>query len=256
MTKQTSNTYRLEICANSYQSAVNAQNSGAHRIELCAGLWEAGITPSFATIKKSCALDIDVFVLIRPRGGDFVYTAHEFEILKTDIENCKNLGVDGIVSGVLRTDNTIDLERTQALVELAKPLPFTFHRAFDLIEDQEEAIEQLISIGVKRILTSGGKASAPEAFEQLKKLVKKSNDKITILAGGGINSQNIETLLDSGCKEFHMTASTVIQSKAKAATITLNGCKSIPEQNYKVSDASEIRKVLQLITPNYSHHND
>lgn len=247
MDKKKTPLYQLEICANSLQSVINAHEAGAHRVELCAGLWEAGTTPSPATIKKSCALDIKVFVLIRPRGGDFVYTDVEFDLIKEDIAICKSLGVDGIVSGVLNPDNTIDLNRTKTLVELSKPLPFTFHRAFDLIEDQELALEQLVNLGAKRVLTSGGKASAPEAIDQIKKLVKKGHNKITILAGGGLKSHNINTLLETGCKEFHMTASKIVKSKAITPPIILNGSKDIPEQDYKISDVDEIINVKQQL---------
>ena len=246
--------YQLEICANSLQSVVNAHKAGAHRVELCAGLWEAGTTPSPATIKKSCALNIKVFVLIRPRGGDFVYTDLEFDLLKEDIKICKSLGVDGIVSGVLKPDNTIDMERTQTLIELSKPLPFTFHRAFDLIEDQEAALEQLITIGAQRVLTSGGKTSAPEAQHQLKKLVETSNDRIIILAGGGIKSNNINKLLKTGCKEFHMTANAIVESPAEKGPIMLNANSAIPEQNYKVSNLQEIINVKHQLNTFFSKH--
>lgn len=244
--------YQLEICANSLQSVINAQKAGAHRVELCAGLWEAGTTPSHATIKKSCELDIKVFVLIRPRGGDFVYTDLEFELIKEDIAICKSLGVDGIVSGVLKPDNTIDIERTQKLIELSKPLPFTFHRAFDLIENQEAALKQLIAIGTQRVLTSGGKASAPEAQHQLKKLVESGNDQIIILAGGGIKSKNISKLFKTGCKEFHMTANAIVKSPAAKGPIVLNASTIIPEQNYKASNFNEIINIIHELDTFFS----
>ena len=254
MDKKKTPLYQLEICANSLQSVINAHKAGAHRVELCAGLWEAGTTPSPATIKKSCELDITVFVLIRPRGGDFVYTNLEFELIKEDIKICKSLGVDGIVSGVLKSNNTIDIERTQTLIELSKPLPFTFHRAFDLIEDQELALEQLINLGAKRVLTSGGKASAPEAQHQLKKLVEISNGKINILAGGGIKINNISELFKTGCKEFHMTANAIVKSPAVKGAIMLNASTIIPEQNYKVSNLEEIINVIHELDTLFSKH--
>ena len=128
--------YTLEICSNSTQSALNAQIAGAKRVELWSNLWESGTTPSYGSIKRARnLLDIQVFILIRPRGGDFVYSELEFDIIKEDILLCKEIGVDGIVSGVLKPDNSIDLPRTQELIELSKPLPFTFHRAFDITPD-------------------------------------------------------------------------------------------------------------------------
>lgn len=254
MDKKKNSLYQLEICANSLQSVINAHKAGAHRVELCAGLWEAGTTPSPATIKKSCELDIKVFVLIRPRGGDFIYTDLEFDLIKEDIAICKSLGVDGIVSGVLKSDNTIDIERTQTLIELSKPLPFTFHRAFDLIENQELALGQLITIGAKRVLTSGGKASAPEAQNQLKKLVEAGNGQIDILAGGGIKSNNISALFETGCREFHMTANAIVKSPAAKGPIVLNASSIIPEQDYKLSNLEEIINVKQQLDTFFIEH--
>lgn len=254
MDKKKNSLYQLEICANSLQSVINAHKAGAHRVELCAGLWEAGTTPSPATIKKSCELDIKVFVLIRPRGGDFIYTDLEFDLIKEDIAICKSLGVDGIVSGVLKSDNTIDIERTQTLIELSKPLPFTFHRAFDLIENQELALGQLITIGAQRVLTSGGKASAPEAQNQLKKLVEAGNGQIEILAGGGIKSNNISALFETGCREFHMTANAIVKSPAAKGPIVLNASSIIPEQDYKLSNLEEIINVKQQLDTFFIEH--
>ncbi len=146
---------KLEICASNYQSANNAQNAGAHRIELCSELAVGGITPSYGLIKQVIEnLSIPVFVLIRPRSGDFTYSDADFEIMKQDIQMCKKLGCKGIVSGVLNSDNTIDIERTKTLIELSKPLPFTFHRAFDWTPNPFEALKSLINLNVNRILTS------------------------------------------------------------------------------------------------------
>ena len=132
---------KLEICANSYRSAKNAQEAGAYRIELCQELSIGGLTPSYGLLKQVIEIiEIPIFVLIRPRGGNFVYSDVEFEIMKTDIQLCKDLGCHGIVSGVLNSDKTIDLKRTKELVELSKPLAFTFHRAFDELENAKEAL--------------------------------------------------------------------------------------------------------------------
>ena len=140
---------KLEVCANSYQSAKNARDAGAHRIELCQELSVGGITPSYGLKKKVITdLSIPTLVLIRPRSGNFVYTDEEFAIMKSDIKQCKALGVHGIVSGVLKEDKSIDIERTKELIALTRPLPFTFHRAFDEVENPEEGLEQLIELGV------------------------------------------------------------------------------------------------------------
>tara|TARA_R110002073_G_scaffold336257_2_gene531263 strand:+ start:751 stop:1440 length:690 start_codon:yes stop_codon:yes gene_type:complete len=204
---------KLEICANSYQSALNAQEAGAHRVELCQELSVGGITPSYGLLKQVIdTLSIPVFVLIRPRSGNFVYTEEEFDIMKQNIQLCKHLGCDGIVSGVLNKHNTIDVERTKALVELSKPLSFTFHRAFDCVDNPEEALEQLVDLGIDRVLTSGLETSAEKGLKVLKQLNKQANGRITILAGGGINSINAKLFKDIGLKEIHASASTKTES--------------------------------------------
>lgn len=201
----------LEICANSYQSAKNAAQAGAHRIELCSELTFGGITPSYGLIKKVVSdLDIETFVLIRPRSGNFCYSEAEFEIMKSDIQICKTLGCHGIVSGVLNKNNTIDIKRTQELIELSKPLTFTFHRAFDLVPYPLEALETLIDLGADRILTSGLKPKAIDGLEILKNLRKKAQNRITILVGSGVNPENIKVFKDSGFTEIHASASTLI----------------------------------------------
>ncbi|MHA7841874.1 MAG: copper homeostasis protein CutC [Winogradskyella sp.] len=200
---------KLEICANSYQSAKNACDAGAHRIELCQELSVGGITPSFGLLKKVIEeLDIPVFVLIRPRSGNFVYTDDEFQIIKNDIQFCKDLGCKGVVSGVLKPDNTLDVERTKVLIDLAKPLPFTFHRAFDEVKNPKEALLQLIELGANRVLTSGQKATAEEGLELLKELNVLAENRITILAGGGVTSKNANLFKEAGLTEVHASAST------------------------------------------------
>lgn len=222
-------TLKLEICTPNYQSAKNAFKADAHRIELCEQLNIGGVTPSYKLIEKvKDNLDIETFVLVRPRGGNFVYTDQEFETMKSDIEFCKEQGCDGIVSGVLKSDKTIDLVRTKALVELARPLAFTFHRAFDEVVKPQEALEQLIEIGVERILTSGQKPTAEEGLKLLNELHQKAQNRITILAGAGINAKNAVKFKDIGLLEIHASASKYIDS-------------------VKVSDVSMIKGILDAI---------
>lgn len=217
----------LEICANSYQSAINAQNAGADRIELCQELSVGGITPSYGVIKQVVeALSIPVFVLIRPRSGNFTYSAAEFEIMKNDILICKDLGCNGIVSGVLNQDNIIDLKRTKALIELSKPLEFTFHRAFDCVPNPMKSLEQLIDLGANKILTSGLENTAIEGIELLKKLNAKANHRITILAGSGINPKNAKTFKTAGFTEIHASASKPIQNKVKVTPFDISQTES------------------------------
>ncbi|MBO6606811.1 copper homeostasis protein CutC [Psychroserpens sp.] len=203
----------LEICANSYQSAYNAQHAGAHRIELCSELSVGGITPSHGLIKQVISeLTIDTFVLIRPRSGNFNYNDSEFEVMKTDIEFCKSVGCHGIVSGVLNADQTLDLKRTLELIELAKPLSFTFHRAFDLVPDPLQTLDQLIELGVDRILTSGQQTKAIDGLDLLIELNKRSQEKLIILPGSGININNVTSFKNSGFKEIHSSASKVVSN--------------------------------------------
>ncbi len=240
--------YTLEICSNSVQSALNAQSAGATRVELCDNLWESGTTPSYGAIKKARELlDVQLFVLIRPRGGDFVYSDLEFDIIKEEIIACKDMGVDGIVSGVLYTDNTIDIERTKELIVLSRPLSFTFHRAFDVTPNLSQSLDQLISLGADRVLTSGGYDSAPDAHEVIKQLCQRGKDQINILPGGGINETNIAKLFSTGCREFHLTGNALRKSPAKEVSLKLNGTTSIPERDYFESSTEQIKKVIDQL---------
>jgi copper homeostasis protein len=182
----------LEVCANSYESAINAEKGGAHRIELCENLSVGGLTPNFELAKKVInELNIPVFILIRPRDGDFNYSNEEFEKIKKDIILFKDLGCKGIVSGILTKDKNIDIKRTKELIELSRPLEFTFHRAFDEILNPIDGLHQLIEIKTNRLLTSGQKSTAVLGIELIKKLINISDKKIIIMPGSGINSDNI-----------------------------------------------------------------
>lgn len=229
---------KLEICANSYQSAKNACDAGAHRIELCQELSVGGITPSYGLLKKVIEeLDIPVFVLIRPRSGNFVYSDDEFQIMKNDIQLCKDLGCKGIVSGVLKPDNTLDKERTKVLIDLAKPLPFTFHRAFDEVKNPKEVLLQLIELGADRVLTSGQKTTAEECLDLLKELNVLAENRITILAGGGITSKNANLFKEAGLTEIHASASSTKKED--------DGMFSVP---LTFSDPMKIKAILDAIS--------
>ena len=182
----------IEVCAESYEYAEKAEKAGADRIELCKHLYLDGLTPNYKTAKKTIdTLNIPVFVLIRPRHGDFNYSEKEFELMKADIVKFKEMGCKGIVSGILNNDNTIDIKRTNELVNLSRPLEFTFHRAFDMVTDPLKELEKLIQLGVERVLTSGQKQKAVKGIELLKELKKNAKDKIIIMPGSGINKLNI-----------------------------------------------------------------
>ena len=182
----------IEVCAESYEYAVKAEKAGADRIELCKDLHLDGLTPDYECAKRTIdKLDIPVFILIRPREGDFSYSDEEFELMKDDIIKFKEMGCKGIVSGILNGDNSIDIKRTKELVELSKPLEFTFHRAFDVIKDPIEEIENLIRMRVNRVLTSGQKNKAIEGLDLLEELKNISKNRIVIMPGSGIDRSNI-----------------------------------------------------------------
>ena len=182
----------IEVCAESYEYALKAEKAGADRIELCKDLHLDGLTPDYESAKKTIdSLNIPVFILIRPREGNFMYSNEEFELMKSDIIKFKEMGCKGIVSGVLNSDNSIDIKKTKELVELSRPLEFTFHRAFDKVNDPLYEIENLIGLGIDRVLTSGQKEKAIDGLVLLKQLNSISNNRIKIMPGSGINKSNI-----------------------------------------------------------------
>lgn len=237
----------LEICASNYQSAINAQNAGAHRIELCSELAVGGITPSFGLIKQVLKnLKIPVFVLIRPRSGNFTYSDADFEIMKQDILICKELGCQGIVSGILNLDNTVDDERTKELIALSKPMTFTFHRAFDWTPNPFEALHTLMELKVDRILTSGQSTSAKNGILILNQLKQTAEGKLIILPGAGINSNTILIFKGSGFTEVHCSAVLLPQVQA-TAPLPMNTPKFLNDGQEMVSNTKMITAMLQLI---------
>ena len=221
----------IEICCGSIQSAANAKAGGAVRVELCQGLVEGGTTPSPATIQYAVReLGLKVFVLVRPRGGDFCYNELEVKTMEEDVAFCKEAGVSGIVVGFLHPDGSIDTELTRRFVELSAPLPVTFHRAFDECADPLNALEQIIECGCARILTSGCKPTAIEGAEMLQQLVKQADGRITILAGSGVTPENVVTLREkTGVKEIH------------------GSCKKTRPDGAWETDAEEVRKLIEAL---------
>ena len=211
----------LEVCANSYESAINAEKAGANRIELCENLTVGGVTPNYELAKKVISeLIIPVFILIRPRDGDFNYSKNEFEQIKKDIILFKDLGCKGIVSGILTKDKNLDIIRTKELIKLSKPLEFTFHRAFDEVINPIETLHQLIELKVNRLLTSGQKKTAIDGIDMIKKLIILSNNKIKIMPGSGINSGNIVEFAKLSLNEIHGSFSK--QEKNNKSTSNIN----------------------------------
>ena len=235
----------IEICANSFQSALNAQNACADRIELCAELAVGGVTPSYGLLKQVLSkLSIPVYVLIRPRSGDFCYSDDDFEIIKHDINLCKKLQCDGIVSGVLNQDMTIDIERTKELVDLSDPLPFTFHRAFDSVPNPLEAAQQLGEMGVERILTSGQQLYAIDGLPLLRKL--QENFSGIIIPASGINPKNIKQFVDGSFKEIHFSAS-IQEKRIETNFVPLNSPRYFDETQHTYADLRIIKQMISLV---------
>lgn len=242
---------KIEVCAASVQSALTAQLAGAHRVELCSGLELGGITPSSATIEKAREiLDIEVYVLIRPRPGDFFYSSFEFDIIKRDILFCKNVKtddgkvVDGIVIGILQKDGQVDVERTKELVELAAPMKVTFHRAYDRAVDPFLSLEKVIETGAHRILTSGQFADAFEGRFLLQQLVEKANGRISIMPGAGVNAQNIlELAKTTQAKEFHLSGKSNIKSKMTFE----NSNFDFSENDFSETDLKKIMDAKKMV---------
>lgn len=198
---------KLEICANSIESALNAQNGGADRVELCSELSVGGITPSKGMIQMAKELlDIPLYVLIRPRSGDFNYSIMELEIMKEDIAFCAEIGCHGVVIGALTQDRHIDQSKTTQLMQAAQFMDVTFHKAFDAVQNQFEALDTLRDLGVQRILTSGGAENAVMGIDTLGELMDEADEEIIIMPGGGIRPENIEVLKGIGALEYHSAA--------------------------------------------------
>lgn len=196
----------IEACVNSAISAIEAQKGGADRVELCENLHDGGTTPSAGAIRFARKnLHIGLFVMIRPRGGDFLYSHDEFEIMKEDIRVSKKLGADGVVFGILLPDGSIDMKRMKLLADIARPMGITCHRAFDMTADPFQAMEGLIGLGIDRVLTSGQRPTAPEGAMLISELIKKSANRIIIMPGSGIKEHNVADLLKStGANEIHV----------------------------------------------------
>lgn len=210
---------QLEIACFNLESALIAQENGADRVELCAGIEVGGTTPNFEIVKLAREkLAIDLYVMIRPIGGKFVYSDEEFQLMQTDITALKELNVDGFVFGILKEDQTINYEQNKVLVDLAKPFPCTFHRAFDEVINPFQALEQLIDCGFKTILTSGQSQNVMEGINRLTELVTKANNRITIMPGGGLRSTNIETIQQNTKAIFYHSSAITDGSEMASAT--------------------------------------
>jgi copper homeostasis protein len=239
--------FLIEIATADFTTTKSAVEGGADRIELCAALTEGGTTPSFGTIKKCReAFDVQLFPIIRPKGGDFLYRDDEFEIMMADILLCKNLGCDGVVIGLLKKDGSIDVKRSQKLIEAAYPMEVTFHRAFDRCKDPFEALEQLIEIGCQRILTSGQQLTAPEGIEMIAQLIKAADERIIIMPGSGVRKENIKELQEkTGAVEFHSS----LRGKRKSKIDFIHPAfeANVESYNNPFIDADEVKSLRKAL---------
>jgi len=235
----------LEIAANSVASALAAQAGGADRIELCSALEIGGLTPSHATIALARErVSIPIYVLIRPRAGDFVYSDLELEVMRYNIAACKALRCDGVVVGVLDDEGGVDVERCRTLITAAGNLGVTFHRAFDLVRDQQRALEDLIALGCERVLTSGAQRSAQDGAATIRDLVAQARGRIAIMAGAGINARNLAALrATTGAREFHASAKRALPSAMRHAGFPDSGMQAGEVR----SDVEEIRALVAAL---------
>lgn len=239
--------YKLEVIGFTIQGCILAQSAGAHRIELCDNPGDGGTTPSYGFIKAARkALSIELYPIIRPRGGDFLYSDDDFEIMKTDISICKKLGCDGVVIGILHADGSVHKERCSQLVELANPMGVTFHRAFDRTNDPFTALEDIIAAGCTRILTSGQKPTASEGAVLIAALIQQAAGRIIIMPGSGVRSSNIKALAaQTGAIEFHSSARIFRESGMQYNN------EAMKETLHTVSnDVQEIQSMMDLLKEN------
>lgn len=233
----------LEICAFSVSSCVIAQQQGAIRAELCDNPVDGGTTPSYGAIKKARELvSIQLFPIIRPRGGNYFYSEIEFEMMKADILMCKDLGCDGISVGVQTQSGAIDFERMKRIVEWAYPMGVTCNRVFDAAPNMQEALESIINCGCERVLTSGQLSAAPDAISILSDLVKQADGRISIMPGAGVRSSNIAALASTGATEFHTSARRVIPNNVAHQNPNILDIGTVVE-----TDAEEVAKIISIL---------
>ena len=240
----------LEICVFSIESALSAQKAGANRIELCASYIEGGLTPSAGTIRMvRKQLNIECYVMIRPRGGDFCYNDSEFEQMHHDIEYAKLCGVDGVVFGALQPNGHVNIVRTRELVQHASPLKVTFHRAFDLASDPLRALEDIVVCGCHRILTSGQKATALEGLDTIRNLVTCSDGRIDIMAGSGVNPENAREFIKAGVQALHFSAKTINPSRMtyRNTAVPIMSGNAMSDYDLIAVDEDKIRKMTEII---------
>lgn len=242
---------KIEICLENIESIIAAENSGADRVELCSDLFEGGLTPSLGmlrTARKHCSIAINV--MVRPRGGDFCYSDLEFETMLENVRIIKEEGANAIVFGILNPDGTIDKKRSKQIIEAARPLEVTFHRAIDMTPSAIASLQTLIELGVERVLTSGLEATTMEGLITLKKMIRFAKDSIIVMPGGGISERNLEFInKELGAKEYHLSLKKEKQSQMlyKPNHIFMGGVLRQPEFSIKTVDGNKVKAVKDLI---------
>ena len=243
---------KIEICANSVESAAKAQEGGAYRVELCAGIPEGGTTPSFGEIRMARQLlqQTKLHVIIRPRGGDFLYTQLEQEIMLHDIKVARQLGADGVVFGCLTAEGNVDVPAMKKLMNAVGDMSVTFHRAFDMCRNPMEALEDIIELGCHRILTSGQEATAPAGIPLLKELIEKADGRIIIMPGCGVKPSNIlELAEETGATEFHFSGRSSLESDMiyRNPKVSMGGTVKIEEYQRDVTDVEIVKEAVSIL---------
>ena len=243
---------KIEICANSVESAVKAQEGGAYRVELCAGIPEGGTTPSFGDIRMARQLlqETKLHVIIRPRGGDFLYNHLEQEIMLHDIKVARQLGADGVVFGCLTSEGNVDMPAMKKLMNAVGDMNVTFHRAFDMCRDPKEALEQIIELGCTRILTSGQEATAVQGIPLLKELVEQADGRIIIMPGCGVNPSNILQIAEeTGACEFHFSGRSSYESGMiyRNPKVSMGGTVKIEEYQKDVTNPEIVKEAVSVL---------
>ncbi|HZQ19480.1 MAG TPA: copper homeostasis protein CutC [Terriglobales bacterium] len=244
------NSITIEICADSVESALAAQRGGAGRIELCGGLAEGGTTPSSGLISTvRSKVSIPIYVMVRPRAGDFYYGPDDFETMEQDVLIAKQLGADGVVFGVLKEDGRVDVQKTRHLVALARPMKVTFHRAFDMALDLSEGLEAVIAAGADRLLTSGGEQRVEDGLDTVKSLTAAASGRIAMMACGGISAQNVcHVIAATGVNELHASASSAVSSPMlhRNERVSMGAIKGREYQRFVVME-DKVRRLVNAV---------
>ncbi len=245
--------YQFEVCANSVESCQAAQAGGADRVELCAGIPEGGTTPSYGEIAMARKIlkNTRLHVIIRPRGGDFLYSPLEQHIMVKDIECARSLGADGVVFGCLTADGDVDIQLMEKLMEASEGMSVTFHRAFDVCRNPDKALEEIIALGCNRILTSGQQSTAEQGIPLLRELQKKAGERIVLLAGCGVNEKNIARIArETGIHEFHFSAREEVESgmQFRNEAVSMGGIVHITEYSRPVTTADRVAATISALT--------